>query len=129
MRRSPCIWIFLMLLGGWLSSCRTQYVPVETVRTEFRTRDSIRHDSIYRHDSVFVRVNGDTVYLYKYKYLYKYQYVDRTDTLIKMDSIQVPYPVEKQLTKWQRFKLDFGGIAMLVMIGIVVIKLRNLKIN
>lgn len=118
-----------MLLGGWLSSCRTQYVPVETVRTEFKTRDSIRHDSIYRHDSVFVRVNGDTVYLYKYKYLYKYQYIDRTDTLIKMDSIQVPYPVEKQLTKWQRFKLDFGGIAMLVMIGIVVIKLKNLKIN
>ena len=59
----------------------------------------------------------------KYKYLYKYQYVNKTDTLIKTDSIQVPYPVEKQLAKWQQFKLDLGGIAMLIIIVIVFILL------
>ena len=68
-------------------------------------------------------VKGDTVYQYKYKYLYKYQYVNKTDTLIKTDSIQVPYPVEKQLAKWQQFKLDLGGIAMLIIIVIVFILL------
>lgn len=113
--------MILLILGSLLNSCRTQYIPVETVRTEFRTRDSIRYDSIYHHDSV------DTVYLYKYKYLYKYQYVNKIDTLMQTDSIQVPYPVEKQLSKWQRFKLDFGGIAMCVVIGIIIIKMRNLK--
>lgn len=119
--------MILLILGSLLNSCRTQYIPVETVRTEFRTRDSIRYDSIYHHDSVFVRMTGDTVYLYKYKYLYKYQYVNKIDTLMQTDSIQVPYPVEKQLSKWQRFKLDFGGIAMCVVIGIIIIKMRNLK--
>ena len=113
--------IFLLILGGGLSSCRTQYVPVETVKTEYRTRDSIRHDSIYQHDSVYLTVKGDTVYQYKYKYLYKYQYVNKTDTLIKTDSIPIPFPVEKQLSTWQQFKLDFGGAAMLVIIIFIFI--------
>ncbi len=122
-----CVFIILISLGGWLSSCRTQYIPVETVKTEYRTRDSIRYDSIYHRDSVYVTVKGDTVYEYKYKYLYKYQYINKTDTLIKTDSIPIPYPVEKQLSKWQKFKLDFGGVAMLIAIMIVIIILKNLK--
>lgn len=127
MKRLLYVLVILMLLAGVLSSCRTQYIPVETVKTEYRVRDSIRHDSVYRQDSVYVTVKGDTVYEYKYKYLYKYQYINRTDTLMKTDSIRIPYPVEKQLSKWQRFKLDFGGTAMLIVIMIVIIKLKNLK--
>lgn len=126
MKRLPYILVVLIILGAF-SSCRTQYIPVETIKTEYRTRDSIRHDSIYQQDSVYVTVKGDTVYEYKYKYLYKYQYINRTDTLMKTDSIQIPYPVEKQLSKWQNFKLDFGGAAMLVLIMIVIVKLKNLK--
>lgn len=127
MKRLLYVLVIFMLLTGVFSSCRTQYIPVETVKTEYRVRDSIRHDSVYRQDSVYVTVKGDTVYEYKYKYLYKYQYINRTDTLMKTDSIQIPYPVEKQLSKWQRFKLDFGGTAMLIVIMIVIVKLKNLK--
>lgn len=127
MRRLLYISVVLMLLAGVFGSCRTQYIPVETVKTEYRVRDSIRHDSVYQQDSVYVTVKGDTVYEYKYKSLYKYQYINRTDTLMKTDSIQIPYPVEKQLSKWQRFKLDFGGTAMLIVIMIVIVKLKNLK--
>lgn len=127
MRRLLYVLVILMMLGGGFSSCRTQYIPVETIKTEYRVRDSIRHDSVYQQDSVYVTVKGDTVYEYKYKYLYKYQYINRTDTLMKTDSIQIPYPIEKQLSKWQRFKLDFGGTAMLIMIMIIIVKLKNLK--
>lgn len=126
MKRLLYVLVVLMILGG-LSSCRTQYIPVETIKTEYHTRDSIRHDSIYQQDSVYVAVKGDTVYEYKYKYLYKYQYINKTDTLMKTDSIQIPYPVEKQLSKWQRFKLDFGGVVMLLVVIIVIVKLKNLK--
>ena len=114
MRHLVCILMLSFVLGGCFCSCRTQYIPIESVKTEYNVRDSIRYDSIYQHDSVYLTVKGDTVYQYKYKYLYKYQYVNKTDTLIKTDSIQVPYPVEKQLAKWQQFKLDLGGIAMLI---------------
>ena len=106
------------MLCTFLMSCRSiQYVPVESIRTEYKTRDSIRHDSIYQRDSVYMRVKGDTVYQYKYKYLYKYQFINKTDTVIKTDSIQVPYPVEKRLTKWQSMKLELGGWAF----GIIVV--------
>lgn len=33
------------------------------------------------------------------------------------NEVKVPYPVEKELTKWQKFRIDFGGWA----IGIVII--------
>lgn len=69
------------------------------MRTEYKTRDSIRVDSIYNQDSIYVLVKGDTIYQYRYKYLYKYQYLNRTDTVIKVDSVQVPYPVEKSKAK------------------------------
>ncbi|MCE8995224.1 hypothetical protein K0G45_25500, partial [Bacteroides thetaiotaomicron] len=77
---------------------------------------SIRFDSIYQQDSVYVLVKGDTVYQYRYKYLYKYQYLNRTDTVIKVDSIQVPYPVERKLSRWQSLKIELGGWAF----GIII---------
>lgn len=127
MRRILYISVVALIVTTGFTSCRTQYVPVETVKVEYRTRDSIRQDSIYLRDSVYMTVKGDTVYLYKYKYLYKYRYIDRTDTLMTTDSIQVPYPIEKQLTGWQQLKLDYGGAAMLVIIVIVIVKLKNFK--
>lgn len=113
------IYITMLLMSGvWLSSCQSiKYVPVETIRTEYKTRDSIRFDSIYNRDSIYVLVKGDTVYQYKYKYLYKYQYINKTDTVIRVDSVQVPYPVEKQLSRWQSLKMKLGGWAF----GIIVV--------
>ena len=32
--------------------------------------------------------------------------------MIQRDSIRVPYPVEKSLSKWEQAKMDFGGIAI-----------------
>lgn len=132
MRRLIYILAILLMSGVWLSSCRTQYVPVETVRTEYKTRDSIRYDSIYQRDSVYMLVNGDTVYLYKYKYLYRYLTINKTDTVIKVDSIQVPYPVENQLSRWQSLKMELGGWALgiiivfaLIVVGWLVYRIRR----
>ena len=111
-----------MLWCVLLASCSSvKYVPVETVRTEYRTRDSIRYDSIYQRDSVYLMFKGDTVYKYKEKYLYKYLFLNKTDTVIKTDSIQVPYPVEKKLTKWQAIKIELGGWAFGVIIAFALI--------
>jgi hypothetical protein len=112
--------MFLMS-GIWFASCRTQYVPVETIRTEYKTRDSIRHDSIYQQDSIYVLVKGDTVYQYKYKYIYKYVYLNKTDTVFENNSVQVPYPVEKQLSRWQAIRMELGGWAMGIILLFVLI--------
>lgn len=124
--------IILLILAVCFTSCRTQYIPVESVRTEYKTRDSIRIDSIYQRDSIYTLVKGDTVYLYRYKYLYRYLTTNRTDTILKNDSIRVPYPVEKKLSRWQSIKMELGGWAfgivivfILVIIGRIVYRCKN----
>lgn len=106
--------IILLILAICFVSCRTQYIPVESVRTEYKTRDSIRYDSIYQRDSTYTLIKGDTVYQYRYKYLYRYLTTNRTDTILKNDSIRVPYPVEKKLNRWQSIKMELGGWVIIV---------------
>lgn len=117
---------FLLLTG----CSRIQYVPVETVRTEYKVRDSIRYDSIYRLDSVYVEAKNDTVIKEKYKYLYKYLFVNKTDTLLVRDTLQVPIPVERKLSKMEQMKIAvFDWIVLVVIIAIFVwlIKKKALK--
>ena len=126
--------IILLLCALFLaviSSCsRVQYVPVESVRTDsVKILQQIR-DSIYVHDSVFVKSQGDTVYInrYRYKYLDKV----RIDTMyvINVDSVRVPFPVERKLSRWERVKQEVGGIAMgivILAIGLIIIRFILLK--
>ena len=124
--------IILLILAICFVSCRTQYIPVESVRTEYKTRDSIRFDSISQRDSVYMLVKGDTIYQYRYKYLYRYLTTNRTDTILKHDSIPIPYPVEKQLSRWQTIKMELGGWAFgiiilftLIIIGQIIFKSKK----
>ncbi len=124
--------IMLLILAACFISCRTQYIPVESVRTEYKTRDSIRIDSIYQRDSIYTLVKGDTAYQYRYKYLYRYLTINRTDTILKNDSIRVPYLVEKKLNRWQSIKMELGGWVfglvisfILIIIGRIVYKARK----
>lgn len=111
--------IVLIFLAAILYSCKSiQYVPVETIKRDTTYISQTKIDSIYQRDSIYVEHKGDTVYLNKYKYLYKY--IEKHDTLWreKVDTIQVAYPVEAQLTKWQKIKINMGEylIAAIVLI-------------
>ena len=118
MKRLLYILTIFLMSGICFTSCRNiKYVPVETVKTEDKTRDSIRFDSIYEHDSIFLFVKGDTVYKEKYRYKYRYLTINKTDTVMLTDSVQIPYPVEKQLTRWQQMKIELGGWA----VGVIII--------
>ena len=120
--------IILLMLAICFVSCRTQYIPVESVRTEYKTRDSIRYDSIYQRDSIYTLVKGDTVYQYRYKYLYRYLTTNSTDTILINDSINVPYPVEKQLTRWQQMKIELGGWAFGIVIAFLLLIIGRIVI-
>jgi hypothetical protein len=70
---------------------------------------------------------GDTIYRDRDRWHTKYVEKEVHDTLYqsKTDSIAVPYPVEKELTWWEKKKIEFGELAMVVMAGLlcfVVIK-------
>ena len=116
--------------------CRTvRYVPVPEYHTLYKTRvDTVqRWDSVYFRDSVYMATKGDTVYLTKKHWRERFRniYHVKADTVMQRDSVRVPYPVEKPLTKWQRWKMDLGGWAMGVAAGmiIVVVILAVLKVG
>lgn len=110
----------LLLLMVW--SCRTtEYVPVEIVKTDTTYINKVQRDSIYQLDSVYILDRGDTVLITKTKYLYRDKLVRDTVYMSKIDSIQVPYPVERQLTRWEQFRLDVGGWAIVTVIIIILI--------
>ena len=106
--------------------CRTvRYVHVPEYHTLYKTRvDTVhRWDSVYFRDSVFIAAKGDTVYLTKthWRERFKNVYHIKADTVMQRDSVRVPYPVEKPLTKWQQWKMDLGGWAMGVTAGMIIV--------
>ena len=117
--------ILLAFLLSFLTSCTTtRTVTIPEYHTEYITRTDTLHkiDSIYKRDSVSVYIRGDTVHKDKYVYLDKYKYIYKasTDTLIKTDSISVPYPVERQLTKWEQTQMSVGKWAIYALSGIIL---------
>lgn len=111
--------IILMMLQG----CRTKYVSVPEYHNVYINKhDTLtKHDSIYQKEFVDRYIKGDTVFLtktkvdYRYKNIYKTLYHDS----IKTDSIRVPYPVEKKLSRWQGLKMEVGGWAIGVLSVVV----------
>lgn len=118
--------IYLLILFMLFSSCRSvKYVPIESIKTEYKTRDITRYDSIFQKDSIYMLVKSDTVYRTELKYRYKYLTVHKSDTVLKTDSVLTPYSVEKQLTKWQTIKIELGGWAFgMIIIVLIVFVLR-----
>lgn len=126
----------ILLVTLCLIGCRTvRYVPVPEYHTLYKTRvDTVqRWDSVYFRDSVFIAAKGDTVYLTKTHWRERFRnvYHVKVDTVMQRDSVRVPYPVEKPLTKWQRWKMDMGGWAMgvlAVLVILVIIKVIKIRI-
>lgn len=103
--------IVLLLLACVMCGCKTQYVPVESVRTEYKDRVNKEYviDSVT--DTRFVYIKGDTVIDWRDRVKWKEREVHDSIYINRTDTIRVPYPVEKKLTKWEKAKMDFGGIA------------------
>lgn len=125
--------VLLVAIAFVLCGCSTtKYVPVESIRIDTVYQSNIIRDSVYLHDSVYVKEwqKGDTVFLDRDRWHTKYVEKEIHDTLYqsKVDSIQVPYPVEKELTWWQRTKIEFGEVMFLllfIVFGIIIIKIRK----
>ena len=122
--RSLLIAILIFIV---VSCTTTKYVDrpvlVETVRTEYVNQ--LYKDSIFVHDSIDRFISGDTVHQYKYKYIYKY--FNRTDTVVKTDSIEVPVEIKTTEVKevnrikgYQSFLMCFGFVFILILVYKVI---------
>ena len=102
-------------------SCRTvKYVPVETIKVDTTYINKLQRDSIYQHDSIYVKDNGDTVTIFRNRYLYHDRYLKDTVYQSFCDTVTQYYSVEKELTSWQKAQIAIGKIAM-ILIGEVIL--------
>ena len=106
-----------------LNSCSPKVIYVPEYHTEVVTRtDSVvKIDSVHVKDSVIIKQAGDTIEIDRWHTEYKDRWRERVviDSIIKVDSVSVPYPVEKKLSKWQQAKVDWGGWAMLFVVVLI----------
>lgn len=111
----------------------TESTKIDIVRDTIRQRDSV----IYR-DSVYHLVKGDTVIIERWHYTTNNHHYEasnaatRVDTLIKIDSVQVPVEVvrektvtkieevERQLSWWQKTKMGLGVAFLILMIAALI---------
>ena len=142
----------ILLVLSWLlclMGCRTvKFVPVPEYHTLYKTRV----DTVRRLDSVRdvqwmtvkevdsaqlaalgIQIKGlkNALLIERNKLLQKMsnEKTHKIDTVMQRDSVRVPYPVEKPLTKWQRWKMDLGGWAMgvaAVLVILVILKVTKI---
>ena len=126
--------IVALLICALFGSCTTtKYVPVpeyhtDTVRISHNTRDSI-----YVHDSTYIREAGDTMLIERWHTQWRDRIVRDTIYQSKRDSI--PYPVEvikevpAKLTWWQQARLHLANILLFaLLLGVIIwIGKRHLK--
>lgn len=120
--------IVLILVG-----CKTKevIVTVPEYHTDTLLMHSTRLDSIYIHDSIHVREKGDTILIERWHTAYRDRV--KTDTIYKsrVDSVGVPYPVvqevERELTRWQKAKMNLGLVFLGIMGAGVVYGILKLK--
>ena len=114
-----------------LPSCkRVEYVTVPEYHSDTITTLKLQRDSVYVKDSVYVtkETKGDTVYLTRDRWHIAYRDKLKIDTayISKTDSVPVVKVVEKQLTKWEKLKINLGGVIMgigVAVIGMIVLLL------
>ncbi|WP_195501197.1 hypothetical protein [Bacteroides clarus] len=134
--------LYVILLALAVCSCRTRmvYMPVET-----KVLDSIIcHDTTFQEklipykDSVSV---SDTTSFLRNPYAYSYAswsngtlnhslgiYPHATVTVkipyfierIRRVEVPKPYPVEKELSWWEKFKINYGGVSISINITCVL---------
>jgi hypothetical protein len=108
---------------------------VYVYRTDTLTQTLIQQvfDSVWqdRNTSVTVNTDGDTIREVERIETHHYHSDNsliaelraRCDSLtqLKQKTVQVPYPVEAQLTRWQKVKQEVGGVAIGVLLVAVCV--------
>lgn len=127
MRRLLFIIPALLLLFSCTPQKQIVEVPVEITKTEY-IHDT-RIDSVYIRDSVDRWRDGDTVFIYKEHI--KYKYLNKTDTIVRVDSIpkiikvETVKEVEVNHIRWyQKALMWIGGITSLILTGYIIYRVK-----
>ena len=106
MKKSLAILLFV-IVGSSCSPRIAQQIGSST-QVQYRDRIIERVDSVVVRDSVVNYLKGDTVFIEKYRDRWRTKYKTEKDTIFvqKTDTLLVEKKVEKELTAFQKAKID-----------------------
>lgn len=126
--------IVALALCALFGSCTTtKYVPVPEYHTDTVRISHNTHDSIYVHDSTYIKEKGDTMLIERWHTKWRDRIVRDTIYQSKRDSI--PYPVEvikevpAELTWWQQTRLHLANILLylILIVGTIYVGKKHIK--
>lgn len=114
----------LMLVAILFTSCASpKVVTVERTVHDTLHITKQQRDSIFLHDSIYVRErsSGDTVFVEidRWHTQFRDRWLHDSIYSVRVDSVPVPYPVEKQvpawLSRWQQMQLWLGRLMLVAL--------------
>lgn len=106
----------ISILLVFILLCSFQALPgcspkiIEKVKTEYVYQDVHHRDTLITRDSIYIRewLNGDTVYIEKYKdrYVFRDRWRDSVSIREVHDTTTVEKKVERELTAGQKMKIN-----------------------
>lgn len=121
--------LIIFIAGLSLFGCK----PCKVAQREAVIKDSLyitQHmiDRVLIRDSVYERHVHDTVYQYKERETVRYLSLRDTLYIERRDSVTVPYPVERKLTKWEAARMLLGDILLIIVnIGLIYVVICLIK--
>ena len=115
--------LIAILAGLSLLGCK----PYKVAQQETVIKDSLyivqrMIDRVLIRDSVYERHVHDTVYKYKERETVRYLSLRDTLYIEKRDSVSVPYPVERELTRCEATRMRLGDILLIIVnIGLIYV--------
>lgn len=121
--------IVIVAVMATCSCTSVRYVPVETVKTDSIRMVDVQRDSIFVHDSVYIREKADTVFVTKWHT--EFREFLKVDTLFveRVDSVNHVVEVERDFTNKETVLMNTGrGVLWAVPIILIVYLIyRKLK--
>ena len=127
---------FWLVLSGivcfFLGSCKTKYVSVPEYHNVYVEKHDtlMTRDSIYQKDSVYMWMQGDTIWKEKFSVLYKDRWRDKIvyRASTRVDSIRVPMPVvTERKMRWQD-KAAYIGLGIVISLVIIIVSVISFRV-
>lgn len=121
-----------MLLAVLLmAGCKTKEKVVETRTVDTVRTVALRYDSVYVHDSVFVReyMRGDTVFVDKDRWHTLYKDAWRRDTVYVSKDKYIRYTVKEKQPWWDSVWIKISTAITMVLLTLLLVAWMLYRVN
>ena len=103
----------ILLSAVLLTACKSVQTTANSTTDHITAQ--LQRDSIYLHDSIFVRIRADTVYLEKWHTKWREKEIIRTDT-IQIESIKVETKEVRYVPRFYKYCAALTAVLLILLL-------------